>query len=78
MIGTPTESDLNFVNREEAKRYLKCFRPCEPIDLAEKYPAVDQEGIDLLIKMLRFNPNDRISAFDAIKDPYFDDIRLSE
>jgi mitogen-activated protein kinase 1/3 len=66
------------VNREEAKRYLKCFRPCKPIDLSTKYPGVDNEGLDLLKKMLCFNPNKRISANEAIKDQYFDDIRLIE
>ena len=29
-------------------------------------------------KMLRLNPNERITAEDAINDSYFDDIRLPE
>ena len=29
-------------------------------------------------RMLEFNPNKRISAVEAIADPYFDDIRLPE
>jgi hypothetical protein len=28
--------------------------------------------------MLKFSPNDRISAEEALKDPYFDDIRLED
>jgi len=28
--------------------------------------------------MLEFSPNKRISAEEAIKDPYFDEIRLEE
>ena len=32
----------------------------------------------LLKKMLEFDPRKRISAEEAIKDPYFDDIRLPD
>ena len=42
------------------------------------YPAVDDRGIDLLYKMLEFNPDKRISAEEALQDSYFDDIRLEE
>jgi serine/threonine protein kinase len=30
------------------------------------------------MKMIAFDPNQRISAEDALKDPYFDDIRLED
>jgi serine/threonine protein kinase len=79
VIGTPKpDEDLSFIKDEEAQRYVKCFRACEPIDLQEMYPAVESRGLELLKKMLKFSPNERISAEEALKDPYFDDIRLED
>lgn len=42
------------------------------------YPAVDRRGLQLLERMLKFNPETRISAREALDDPYFDEIRLEE
>jgi hypothetical protein len=48
------------------------------LELREKYPGTDIEGIRMLERMLEFNPDKRISAEDAIKDAYFDDVRIGE
>lgn len=33
------------------------------------------QGLDLLQKMLRYPPHERISAMDALQHPYFEDLR---
>jgi serine/threonine protein kinase len=48
------------------------------MDLKEKYPGTNEEGLRLLSRMLEFNPNKRISTEEAMKDPYFNDIRIPE
>ena len=80
VIGTPkTEEDLSFIIKPEAQKYVKCFQQCEKVNLKdEMYPAVDDRGIALLNKMLEFNPDKRISAEEALKDAYFDEIRLED
>ncbi|XP_051123965.1 cell division control protein 2 homolog isoform X3 [Andrographis paniculata] len=40
-------------------------------------PRLDPEGLDLLEKMLSVNPHKRITAADALKHPYFDDLRVN-
>jgi len=42
------------------------------------YPGTDNRGITLLKRMLEFDPRKRITAAEAIKDSYFDDIRLPD
>ena len=70
---------MEFIAHDEvACKYLKLFKPCEPENLQDKYPATDKRGMDLLKRMLCFNPSDRISAREALASDYFDEVRLKE
>lgn len=79
VIGTPcTPEDLSFIKQEKAVRYIKSFPKKDRMDLLDKYPGTDERGLNLLQKMLEFNPEKRISAEAALKDSYFDEIRIPE
>ena len=67
VIGTPKpDESLSFIQNEAAKKYLSFFKPTPKIDFSEKYPAVEDKGLQLLEKMLMFDPQKRISAEEAI------------
>lgn len=79
VIGSPdNEESLKSFLSDKQIEDVKQFPKQDPIDLTELFPGTDPAGLELLKKMLKFNPNERISAIDAIKDSYFDDIRLPE
>ena len=73
--GTPKDTDISFVNDKKAEEYVKGFSKYTKKDLAQVYKHVDPEAIDLLEKMLTFNPYFRITAKEALRHKYFADIR---
>lgn len=71
VLGTPTEETWPDVS------FLPDFKPTFPKwtkkNLAEFVPSLDADGLDLLEKMLVYDPSNRISAKRALVHPYFND-----
>ena len=51
------------------------FQPSQEEDIKKYVPNLDSEGVDLLLKFLQLEPDKRISAEEALKHPFFDDIK---
>jgi len=73
VLGTPTEQNWPgiSVSEEFASHNFKCYSP-EP--LVKRAPRLEPEGLDLISKFLLFEAKKRISAKDAMKQPYFDSL----
>lgn len=61
LIGTPSEADMEFLN-ESAKRYIRQLPPFRRQSFQEKFPHVHPAAIDLVEKMLAFDPRQRITG----------------
>jgi len=70
VIGSPSERDWP----EQVSLKWDSFRDYTPVDLCTKIPDMCGDGIDLVNKLLLFDPNKRINARKCLCHPYFDDI----
>jgi len=72
MLGTPSERDWPGVS--QLPDYKAAFPKWIKKDLAREVPQLDAQGIDLLSKCLAYDPAQRISARQALRHPYFNDL----
>ncbi|CAJ1013780.1 Protein kinase domain/Protein tyrosine kinase, putative [Leishmania utingensis] len=74
LIGTPSDEDISSVGSAAAQKYLKKkgYRP-RP-DWRQRYPNASVEALDLLRRMLVFNPKQRITVLQAMRHPFLDQL----
>ncbi|EGZ27653.1 hypothetical protein PHYSODRAFT_554092 [Phytophthora sojae] len=71
-LGTPNESSWPGVTK--LRDYAPTFPKWKRKDLRELFPNLEESGLHLLESMLRYDPGTRISAKEALRHPYFDDV----
>jgi len=72
-LGTPNESVWPGIS--QFPDYKTTFPQWVRQDIPKCLPTMDTEAIDLLIKMLTYDPNNRISAKKGLTHRYFRDVK---
>merc|ERR1711934_764081 len=70
VLGSPSESDLEFIDSEKAERYMRSLPHCQRVVLGKYYPHSNPLALDLIDKMLQSNPHQRITVEEALAHPY--------
>jgi len=76
VIGTPSKEDIERIG--EASKHIQSLGRIDAKPLKELFPASPTKAVDLLQKMLLFNPAERITATEALEHPFFADVRQTD
>jgi serine/threonine protein kinase len=76
VLGTPTEKDWPTI--KQLPEFKEDFPVYPHQKLQDIVPALDEDGYDLLGKMLTFDPAQRIPAAKALQHPYFKTVKEAE
>mmetsp|Transcript_21138 Transcript_21138/g.45826 ORF Transcript_21138/g.45826 Transcript_21138/m.45826 type:complete len:421 (-) Transcript_21138:113-1375(-) len=75
IIGTATDDEIEELDRDDAKKYIRCFTKRQGDGLRSKFPHVEEGSIDILDKMLKFSPRARLTVNKALEHALLKDIR---
>ncbi|XP_058091949.1 mitogen-activated protein kinase homolog NTF3 [Magnolia sinica] len=70
VLGSMAEADLLFIDNPKARKYIKSLPYSPGTPFGRLYPNANPLAIDLLQKMLVFDPSKRISVTEALRHPY--------
>ncbi|KAL6070901.1 Mitogen-activated protein kinase [Balamuthia mandrillaris] len=70
VTGRPSSEDIEGVKSPFAATILESLPPSTPKPLSSLYPKTSPEALDLLTKLLHFNPDKRITAEEALRHPF--------
>ncbi|CRK25369.1 hypothetical protein BN1723_003275 [Verticillium longisporum] len=70
LLGTPPDDVINGIASENTLRFVKSLPKRERQPLKNKFKNADPSAIDLLEKMLVFDPKKRITATEALSHDY--------
>lgn len=73
LLGTPSDVELQHLGSQEASIFVKSLPKRTPIPLDQLFPGANPLALDLIQRMLAFDPKLRISAEQALLHPYVHD-----
>lgn len=78
VLGMPSSDDISFIQNESAKRYIRSLPRRQKVPWSTLYPKADPIALDLINKMLVFNPAKRYTCEQCLRHPYFKELHNPE
>lgn len=77
ILGKPTREEIDSMESTMAQECLNQISFIKKRSFNLCFPSMDDQALDLLKKMLIFNPKNRLTVEEALKHPYFKEFHNS-
>ena len=78
VLGSPTKDDLNFITNSQAKEFVLKLPKRTKQQFSVLFQKANPVALDLLSKMLVFNPYKRYTIEQCLAHPYFEGLHNTE
>lgn len=78
MLATPTEDEIENIPSSKNREFIRSLPKKKGKDFDKLFSGASAEAIDLLRKMLTFDPNKRITVEQALGHAYLKDLHYPE
>ena len=75
VIGSPKHHEVAHIKSRQAKKFLASVESKKSVDLSTLYPDCNPVAVDLLKKLLVFEPSHRLTSQQVLAHPYFDALK---
>ncbi|KAI8844315.1 Mitogen-activated protein kinase [Chytriomyces hyalinus] len=72
ILGTPDDATLRRIGSERAQLYIRSLRRTQKVPWTHLFPKASAVALDLLEKLLTFDPHARITVEQALEHPYLE------
>jgi mitogen-activated protein kinase 15 len=70
VTGMPSKEDIDSMNSPHCTKIFATIPPTKKVSLDSIFPTAPEDAIDLMKKLLKFNPTDRLTVEEALEHPY--------
>lgn len=70
VLGSPIWDDYKSIRSRRAREYIRSLTFYKKQPFSQLFPSANPKAIDLLERMLTFDPDKRITVYEALEHPY--------
>ena len=79
LLGAVPQHLMDQIKDQSVKTFLAdCVRKTKRVSFEELFPGIEKDALDLMKRLLCYDPAERLSAEEAMEHPFFKELHQKE